>query len=56
MSGVTFGYWTVVREASNQMTESLRIPGGWLYRTTWFDARTNVASATSMCFQPERAE
>jgi hypothetical protein len=50
--------WTVVHHSEAQQTDRMRIPGGWLYRTTWFEVvRGRLrASVTALVIQPERAE
>jgi hypothetical protein len=48
--------WSLIHFTPFEQTDRLRVAGGWLIRTTWFDHATKTASATAMCFQPERAE
>jgi hypothetical protein len=47
--------WLTVTDEPYETTESLRVSGGWLYRTTMF-TDDGEPVAVAMCFQPERAE
>ncbi len=48
--------WRKHTESFREQTESLRIPGGWLWRTTMYDTGSGQPVATAIAFQPERAE
>jgi hypothetical protein len=48
--------WLLVVRGDFEVTDKLRIPGGWLYRTTFLHTHSHEVLATSLVFQPERAE
>lgn len=52
--------WEVVTAEAGEETDRLRVPGGWLYRTSLFplngEGGEDQPIAVAMCFQPERPE
>lgn len=44
--------WETVSYDENEMTDRLKVPGGWLYRSAVFDHRDGSSNSVAMCFVP----